>query len=155
MYLDHVVLWVEDPLRTARWLMDIAGFGPVRVEEFERGDSPFPSVRVNENSIIDLCPRSDAPGVEDMTKTGESAGFPVNHVCIDVGGRAAYEALAGRFEAAGVDTSARRRVTYGAKANAPEAFYIRDFDGNVFEFRYYDAADLEREIAAQASGSGA
>jgi extradiol dioxygenase family protein len=151
MNLDHVVLWVEDPLKTARWLMDLAGFGPVRVEEFERGDSPFPSVRVNEHSIIDLCPKSDAPGVNDMTKTDASAGFPVNHVCVDVGGRAAYEALAERFEAAGVDTSARRRVTYGAKANAPEAFYIRDFDENVFEFRYYDAEDLERAIAAQAA----
>jgi glyoxylase I family protein len=151
LYLDHVVLWVEDPLKTARWLMEIAGFGPVRVEEFEKGAAPFPSVRVNENSIIDLCPKSDAPGVNDMTKTDASAGFPVNHVCVDVGDRAAYEALAERFEAAGVDTSARRKVTYGAKANAPEAFYIRDFDGNVFEFRYYDAEDLEREIAAAAA----
>jgi glyoxylase I family protein len=153
MYLDHVVLWVEDPLKTARWLMDIAGFGPVRVEEFGQGASPFPSVRVNENSIIDLCPKSDAPGVDEMTKAGASAGFPVNHVCIDVGDRAAYEALAARFEAAGVDTSARRKVTYGAKANAPEAFYVRDFDGNVLEFRYYDAGDLAREIAAQAGDS--
>ena len=138
MYLDHVVLWVEDPLKTARWLMELVGFEPVRVEEFERGESPFPSVRVNEHSIIDLSPRSDAPGVNDMTKTDASAGFPVNHVCIDVGSKAEYEALAERFEAAGVDTSARRKVTYGAKRYAPEAFYIRDFDGNVLEFRYYD-----------------
>jgi glyoxylase I family protein len=155
MYLDHVVVWVEDPLRTARWLMGITGFGPVRVAEYERGESPFPSVRVNENSIIDLCPKSDAPGVDGMTKAEASAGFPVNHVCIDVGGRAAYQELAARFEAAGVDTSARRRVTYGAKADAPEAFYIRDFDGNVFEFRYYDADDLQREIAARSNGSDA
>lgn len=137
MYLDHVVLWVTDPLKTARWLMEIVGFGPVRVEEYERGESPFPSVRVNDNSIIDLCPVADAPAVNEMTKTPDSSGFPVNHVCIALSSRDEYDQLAQRFEAAGVDTSARRQVTYGARAYAPEAFYIRDADNNTLEFRYY------------------
>jgi catechol 2,3-dioxygenase-like lactoylglutathione lyase family enzyme len=137
MYLDHVVLWVTDPLKTARWLMEIVGFGPVRVDEYERGESPFPSVRVNDNSIIDLSPIADAPAVNEMTKTPDSSGFPVNHVCIALSSRDEYEQLAQRFEAAGVDTSARRQVTYGARAYAPEAFYIRDTDNNTLEFRYY------------------
>lgn len=138
MDLDHVVLYVKDPVRTADWLIGIVGFKPVRLEEFKRGDSPFPSVRVNERSIIDLCDVADAPDVNGMTKNGGSAGYPVNHVCIALSSREEYEALAKRFEAAGVDTSARRKVTYGARAYAPEAFYVTDFDRNSFEFRYYD-----------------
>ena len=138
MHLDHVVLWVSDPVKTAEWLIDLVGFGPVRLEEFKRGDSPFPSLRVNERSIIDLCPLADAPGVNEMTKNAESAGFPVNHLCIALESREQYEALAARFEAAGVDTSARRKITYGARAYAPEAFYVTDPDHNSFEFRWYD-----------------
>ncbi|HTJ66767.1 MAG TPA: VOC family protein [Actinospica sp.] len=139
MHLDHVVLWVTDPVDTAEWLIGIAGFEPVRLDEYKKGDSPFPSLRVNEFSIIDLCPIAEAADVNAMTKNDASAGFPVNHVCIALESRAEYERLASRFEQAGVDTSARRQITYGARAWAPEAFYITDKDHNSFEFRYYGA----------------
>ena len=137
MHLDHVVLWVTDPVRTAEWLIDIVGFKPVRLDEYKDGNSPFPSVRVNEFSIIDLCPITDAAGVNEMTGNEKSAGYPVNHVCIALDSKEEYERLAAKFESAGVDTTARRKITYGARAYAPEAFYVTDDDHNSFEFRYY------------------
>lgn len=137
MDLDHVVIWVDDPLKSVDFYVDVVGLEPVRAEEFRNGAAPFPSVRVAERSIIDLTPRHDAAAVNAMTKTSATAGFPVNHLCIAMS-KDEYEALSARLEAHGVDTSARRVVTYGARGNAPHAFYFRDPDNNVIEARYYD-----------------
>jgi catechol 2,3-dioxygenase-like lactoylglutathione lyase family enzyme len=135
--LDHVVIWVDDPLKSVDFYVDVVGLKPVRAEEFRAGEAPFPSVRVTDRSIIDLTPRHDADAVNAMTKTSATAGFPVNHICISMS-REEYEALSERLEAHGVDTSARRVITYGARGNAPHAFYFRDPDDNVIEARYYD-----------------
>jgi glyoxylase I family protein len=137
MDLDHVVIWVADPLRSLDFYVEVVGLEPVRDEEYRAGQAPFPSVRVAASAIIDLTPRADAAAVNAMTKAGESAGFPVNHVCIAMSAEE-YVALSDRLEAHGVDTSARRIVTYGARGWAPHAFYFRDPDNNVIEARYYD-----------------
>lgn len=137
MDLDHVVIWVDDPLKSVDFYVNVVGLRPVRADEFEAGEAPFPSVRVTERSIIDLTPRQDAAAVNEMTKTTQTAGFPVNHICIAMS-KEEYEALSDRLEAHGVDTSSRRVVTYGARGNAPHAFYFRDPDNNVIEARYYD-----------------
>jgi glyoxylase I family protein len=137
MELDHVVLWVADPIASLDFYVDLVGLAPVRGDEYRKGDAPFPSVRVAEGSIIDLTALSDVPGVNEMTKVDNSAGHPVNHLCIAMS-RNEYNDLADRLEAHGVDTSARRIETYGARALAPEAFYFSDPDGNVIEARHYD-----------------
>jgi catechol 2,3-dioxygenase-like lactoylglutathione lyase family enzyme len=137
MDLDHVVIWVDDPLKSLTFYIDVVGLQPVRADEYRAGEAPFPSVRVNATSIIDLTARDTAAGVDTMTKTSETAGFPVNHVCISMT-KDEYEALDARLTAHGVDTSSRRVVTYGARGNAPHAFYFRDLDNNVIEARYYD-----------------
>jgi catechol 2,3-dioxygenase-like lactoylglutathione lyase family enzyme len=137
MDLDHVVIWVDDPLKSLAFYVDVVGFQPVRAEEYRAGEAPFPSVRINATSIIDLTARDTAADVDTMTKTSATAGFPVNHVCVSVS-KEEYEALDARLTAYGVDTSSRRVVTYGARGNAPHAFYFRDPDNNVIEARYYD-----------------
>jgi glyoxylase I family protein len=136
MELDHVVIWVADPLRSLDFYVNVVGLAPVRAEEFRSGDAPFPSVRVAEASIIDLTPRNDASAVDVMTKTTGSAGYPVNHICIAMSSDE-YAALSDRLEAQGVDTSSRRVETYGARGLAPHAFYFRDPDENVIEARHY------------------
>lgn len=137
MELDHVVLWVADPIASLDFYVGIVGLAPVRGDEYRKGEAPFPSVRVAEGSIIDLTAISDSADVNTMTKVAGSAGHPVNHVCIAMS-EAEYVALAQRLEDHGVDTSARRVETYGARALAPEAFYFSDPDGNVIEARHYE-----------------
>jgi glyoxylase I family protein len=137
MDLDHVVIWVDDPLKSLDFYVNVVGLEPVRGEEYRAGEAPFPSVRINATSIIDLTARDGAPDVDAMTKTSKTAGFPVNHVCISVS-KEEYEALDARLTAHGVDTSSRRVVTYGARGNAPHAFYFSDPDNNVIEARYYE-----------------
>lgn len=137
MELDHVVIWVEDPIKSLEFYVGVVGLAPVRGDEYRAGDAPFPSVRVSDTSIIDLTARSEAEAVDTMTKTDRTTGFPVNHICIAMS-KDEYEALSDRLEAHGVDTSARREVTYGARALAPVAFYFHDPDNNVIEARHYE-----------------
>lgn len=115
----------------------VVGLAPVRFAEFEAGEAPFPSVRVSEDSIIDLMPIENADGTASMTRVDGSGGYPVNHVCLAMS-KAEYDALDRRLQAAGVDTGARLNHTYGARGWAPQGYYFPDPDGNVVEARYYE-----------------
>ena len=135
--LDHVVLWTKNPHASMDFYTRVVGLAPVRFAEFEAGEAPFPSVRVCEDSIIDLSPIDSIAATESLTKTEGSAGHPVNHVCLALS-KSEYDALDQRLQAAGVDTSARLNRTYGARGWAPYGFYFSDPDGNVVEARYYE-----------------
>ena len=134
--IDHLVVWVEDSIRSLDFYERVIGLPGLRVDEFQAGNAPFISVRVSADSVIDLMPRASAPGVNAGTHADNTAGYPVNHVCLAMS-RTDYESLSDRLEEAGVDTSARMHETYGARGLAPQAFYFRDPDSNVIEARYY------------------
>jgi catechol 2,3-dioxygenase-like lactoylglutathione lyase family enzyme len=137
MRLDHVVLWTRNPRLSMDFYSRVVGLAPVRFAEFEAGDAPFPSVRVCEDSVIDLLPQASAAGTESMTRIAGSAGHPVNHVCIALS-KSEYDALDQRLQAEGVDTGARLSPAFGARGWAPQGFYFADPDGNVLEARYYE-----------------
>jgi catechol 2,3-dioxygenase-like lactoylglutathione lyase family enzyme len=134
--MDHVVLWVEDPLRAVEFYESVVGLAGVRVDEFRAGQAPFPSVRVTADTVIDLMARFAAPVVDAMAGGGASAGHPVNHVCLAMS-EVEFEALRGRLAAHGIATSSMMEQSFGARGLAPRAFYFRDPDGNVLEARYY------------------
>lgn len=115
----------------------VIGLTPVRFSEFDAGEAPFPSVRVCEDSILDLLPVENFAATESLTGVQGSAGHPVNHVCLALS-KPEYDALDLRLQAAGVDTSARLNHTFGARGWAPQGFYFADPDGNVVEVRYYE-----------------
>jgi glyoxylase I family protein len=137
MRLDHVVLWTKDSSVAMDFYTRVVGLAPVRFDEFRSGEAPFPSVRVSEDSIIDLMSLDRAAGTESQTHVAGSAGHTVNHVCLAMT-KAEYEALDQRLQAEGIDTSARLAPTYGARGWGPEGMYFPDPDGNVVEARYYD-----------------
>jgi catechol 2,3-dioxygenase-like lactoylglutathione lyase family enzyme len=139
--LDHVVVWVEDPLRSVEFFESVVGFSGVRVEEFRSGKAPFPSVRISDHTILDLMARAMAPIVNAVAAKTDgavatSAGHPLNHVCIAMSERE-FEVLRARLEAHGITTGNFMEHSFGARGYAPRAFYFRDLDGNVFEARYY------------------
>lgn len=141
MHVDHVVVWVSDPRTAITFYTEQVGLEPVRVEEFLAGDAPFASVRVNPVSIIDLMPKERAESVDRRSKTADSAGHPVHHVCLAMT-RTEWQELDARLTLAGVDTSGRiDSRTFGAQGWAPSSFFFADPDGNVIEARYYDAAE--------------
>ena len=52
--LDHIVLNVADVERSLAFYSQTLGMAAERVEAWRRGELRFPSVRVNEATIIDL-----------------------------------------------------------------------------------------------------
>lgn len=134
--IDHIVLWVQDPIASLQFYEQVVGLPGVRVEEFKSGEAPFLSVRVSPESIIDLMALSSAPGTESLTKAPGSTTHPVNHLCLAMS-KAEFDALIGRLENISVDTQARLRQSFGARGLAPETLYFKDPDGNVIEARYY------------------
>jgi len=119
--VDHVVFRVADVERAISFYVDLLGLEPVRVEEWRRGDAPFPSARVDPHTILDLLA---AP------RTGENA----DHVCLVVE-PVDLDAVkaSGRFHV--VDGPARR---FGARGDGT-SLYVRDPDGNTVELRHYGA----------------
>ncbi|OBJ47220.1 VOC family protein [Mycobacterium sp. 1423905.2] len=135
--LDHVVLWTKNPQASMDFYTRVVGLAPVRFDEYRAGEAPFPSVRVSEDSIIDLMAAEGAGATEAMTKVDNSAGHPVNHVCLAMS-KEEYDALDQRLRDEGVDTSARLNNSFGARGWAPQGYYFPDPDGNVVEARYYE-----------------
>ncbi len=118
--MDHVVLNVDDVERALAFYCGELGLAPVRVDEWRRHEAPFPSVRVDSATIVDLL---DAP------RTGENA----DHVCLVVE-PVDFDAITASSRFVVVDGPARR---YGAHGEGT-SLYIRDPDGNMIELRYYD-----------------
>lgn len=137
MRLDHVVLWTKDPQASMDFYTRVLGLSPVRFEEFETGEAPFPSVRVCDDAILDLMPTERVGSTDEMTGVEGSAGHPVNHVCLAMT-KDEYDALDRRLQAEGIDTGARLNHTFGALGWGPQGYYFPDPDGNVIEARYYE-----------------
>jgi catechol 2,3-dioxygenase-like lactoylglutathione lyase family enzyme len=116
---DHVVLNVEDVERSLAFYTQELGLQSIHVQEWRRGERFFPSVRVDEGSIIDLIA---------LRRTGEN----LDHLCLVVEPMD-FDALkaSGRFEV--VDGPA---IRFGARGDGT-SIYIRDPDQNLVELRYY------------------
>lgn len=119
--LDHIVLVVSDVERTLAWYGRHAGLGAERVEEWRRGELPFPSLRVDEGTIIDVV-----PGLDDPDRRGH-----LDHICLVVD-RPDLDTLADGGELEILDRGPRS----GARGMA-ESIYVRDPDGLTVEFRTY------------------
>ena len=138
--IDHVVLWVRDPVRSAEFYRDVVGLEPLRVAEFQAKAVPFPSVRLSERTVFDLAPLEMATPLNGMGRkvglTVDAAGHPVHHVCLAMT-HADFDALRERVKQAGLATFALKEG-FGARGRAPDAFYFHDLDQNVLEARYYE-----------------
>jgi len=134
--LDHVVLWVADPVRSAAFYRDVVGLEPVRLAEFEAGEAPFVSMRVTERTLIDLVPLTVAPQLNAAPGAEGSAGNRLNHVCLATSEQE-FEALRTRLEAGGHPVTPYAQNSFGARGTAPRTYYFADPDGNVLEARYY------------------
>lgn len=134
--VDHVVFWVEDPLRSVEFYETVLGFPGVRVEEFRQGTVSFPSVRITSDFIVDLMPKTMAPFLNGMPGALGSAGNKTNHFCLAMN-RTEYTALFAKLDSLGF-VAMTLKNSFGARGLAPEAFYFTDPDGNVLEARYYE-----------------
>jgi catechol 2,3-dioxygenase-like lactoylglutathione lyase family enzyme len=117
--LDHIVLACGDVEVTLAWYCDRLGLEPLRVDAWRRGEVPFPSVRVDEGTIIDLI-------------AGDPTDGRLDHFCLVVEPTdLAALAESGEFEV--VNGPVPR---FGARGNGT-SLYVRDPDGAVVELRHY------------------
>jgi catechol 2,3-dioxygenase-like lactoylglutathione lyase family enzyme len=120
--LDHLVLVVSDIERSLAWYGRHAGLPGVRVEEWRNDEAPFPSLRIDEATIIDLVPGDPGAG----------RGH-VDHICFVVSA-SELDALARDPGLELVDRGER----FGARGLG-QSIYVRDPDGLLVEFRCYPA----------------
>lgn len=127
--LDHIVLNVADIDRSLRFYMDVLGLEAERLTEFRAGKVGFPSVRINQHTIIDLFP------LQDTAVASGSSRANLNHFCVVVG----KEDFSGL-----VDFLTQRQIAiregpvsrWGARGQATSV-YFSDPDGNEIEIRCY------------------
>lgn len=117
---DHVVLRVKDPAVSLEFYVEKLGLHPERVAEWRAGTVPFPSVRIDEATVIDLDGRIEA--------TGQN----VSHFCLEIA-PTDLRALAARVDLPISGSPVRR---WGARGEA-DLLYVHDPDGNVIELRHY------------------
>ncbi len=117
--LDHIVLVVEDVERTLAWYQRHAGLAGMNVDEWRAGQMPFPSLRVDEGTIIDVIPGR------------EGGRGHLDHVCFVVSADD-LEALRAVPEL----TIVAEGLRFGARGLG-DSIYVRDPDGMLVEFRIY------------------
>jgi catechol 2,3-dioxygenase-like lactoylglutathione lyase family enzyme len=124
--LDHIVLNVRDVERSLDFYHRLLGLPAERVEAWRKGEVGFPSVRVNDATIIDLF---------GMPETGSGQHSNLNHFCL-VTERADLEAAAEELTRAGVTIERGPGVRSGARGDGLSV-YFRDPDANLIELRTY------------------
>ncbi|HWE54046.1 MAG TPA: VOC family protein [Acidimicrobiales bacterium] len=117
--LDHIVLVTPDQERSLEWYSGTLGLATERADEWRRGEAPFPSVRIDPTTIIDLF-----RGVLDGTN--------LDHFCLVMAEPDWDEMVA----AGAIPVERGPSRVFGAQGMGL-SIYTRDPDGNVVELRKY------------------
>ena len=120
--LDHIALRVQDVEASLSFYADILGLSTERVELWRDNEVPFPSVRLNRDTLIDLM-------------EGVSTGSDLDHYCLVIEATD-MTALKARFEGLGVAVQEGPAARWGAHGEGI-SLYVLDPDGHVVELRHY------------------
>lgn len=130
--LDHIVLNVQNMETMLDFYTDVLMLAPERLEAYRTGKAPFPSVRIDAHTIIDLFPenlwRKDAAG-------GKGA-VNLNHFCLAMD-KTVWDALTARLEASDVTIEEGPAPRWGARGMGT-SIYFRDPENNLIEARHYE-----------------
>lgn len=118
---DHVVLICRDVEASLRYYGEVLGLEAIDVDEWRAGEVSFPSVRVDESTIIDLL-------------QGEPDGRNTDHICLVIEPTDLRE-LATRPELNVV----KGPVVRGGATGRGWSLYAVDPDGHLIELKQYGA----------------
>ncbi|HTJ25345.1 MAG TPA: VOC family protein [Candidatus Limnocylindria bacterium] len=126
-----MVLNVRDVDRSLGFYAGGLGLAVERLAEFHRGEAPFPSVRVNGQTIIDLFP----PALHAPTAP---SGVNLHHLCLVV--TETIDELRAQLDEIGAPIDEGPVRVFGARGIGT-SYYTRDPDGNGVELRTYREAE--------------
>jgi len=134
-YLDHIVLNIEDDDTMLDFYTNVLRLQAERLEEYHAGDAPFPSVRINQDTVIDLFPKKLW---EKDTSSGR--GFDIlNHFCLSLA-KKDWEELHSHLLKHHVAITEGPVQRWGARGTGT-SIYFSDPEGNTIEARYYNHHD--------------
>jgi len=130
--MDHIVLNMEDDDKMISFYSKVLMMPTERLDEYSAGKVPFPSVRLNADTIIDLFPKKmwqksapDGEGRENL-----------NHFCIALT-KDNWQELLERLQVNTVPIEEGPVPRWGAHGTGTSV-YFRDPEGNLIEARYYE-----------------
>lgn len=139
--MDHIVLNVEDDEKMITFYSQVLMMRPERLEEFHAGNVPFPSVRLNADTIIDLFPKN----MWQKDAQDRRGHRNLNHFCI-VLSKPTWEDLLRRLKAADVAIEEGPVPRWGARGEGTSV-YFRDPEDNLIEARHYEGHNsLEKSL---------
>ncbi|MGR8932159.1 MAG: VOC family protein [Gammaproteobacteria bacterium] len=128
--IDHIVLNVEDDVKMLAFYSNVLMLEPERADEYAAGNAPFPSVRLNPVTVIDLFPKTMWEGVQAKGQRN------LNHFCLSLK-KADWQKLLDRLKANAVAIEEGPVRRWGAQGDGT-SIYFRDPEENLIEARYYD-----------------
>ena len=138
---DHIVLLVGDVEKSLAFYMGDLGMAADadRMAQWRRGEVRFPSVRVNEQTIIDLVPMGASP---------QEGHRNLGHYCLIVEAER-IEDVAAELQARGVAIVREAKLRSGAQGDGL-SISVQDPDGNEIELRTYAPVTAPSAAAARA-----
>jgi len=128
--LDHIVLNAEDVEALVAFYTTVVELEPERLEEFRAGKVPFPSVRMNADTVIDLAPR----GMWVRNRPRMPGRPNLNHFCLTLD-KVEWESLRARLAVHQIVADGPH-PRWGAHGGGTSV-YFHDPEGNEIEARYY------------------
>ena len=144
--MDHIVLNVENDDEMIAFYSEVLQLPTERLEEYRAGDVPFPSVRLNQDTIIDLF----AKKLWQKSARRGDGRENLNHFCIAVT-HADWEALVKRLETREISIERGPIRLWGAQGTGT-SIYFRDPENNLIEARYYESPSGEQSFLLGPTG---
>ena len=124
--LDHLVVNVKDMDAALEFYGNVLGLEVLRLDQFRRGQVGFVSLRVSNQSIIDLRPSETSAG---------NGPANVDHFCLVVE-PTDMPVLMENLKARGIAVVGPVSPRWGSAGNGP-SFYLWDPEGNKIEVKCY------------------
>lgn len=128
---DHIVLNVQNLETSLHFYAEVLGMSVERLEEYQAGKAPFPSVRMGEQ-LIDLFP----PNLSKAAEFSDYTHQRVNHFCVCISAEVSISEIETYLQEKGVQIKSRSNRNFGAFGYGP-SLYILDPDANIVELKQY------------------
>jgi catechol 2,3-dioxygenase-like lactoylglutathione lyase family enzyme len=122
--IDHIALNVADVERALGFYHEALGLQVERYDEFRAGKVGFPSVRLTEQTVIDLMPGGP------VTQAGR---HPLNHFALTLATND-LDGLRNQLVLHEVEIVEEAKPRWGAQGGEP-SMKVRDPDGNIVELK--------------------